>query len=287
MMMSSSRSLRSASLLLVRALLRRTKTNRPVIDAVLPDFSSALASGPPREIPSVLYQTIESREVTSRHLRDWLAFRNFNPDLDFHILDREERDNYMAQSWRGTHLFELYERAALGVIQADIFRYAIVYDRGGYYCDVNKGVLSSLSSYLEEGKKGVLTFESNDALVFPDLSQVVGVLEPGKLCLQYCFGFTRHHPLLKRIIERIESNSVFFSGRSFEIPKNAVLQFSSTGMFTQVFREFARDFGVGDISQVPVDFFGTGVFRLDGTRVIEKSDGHYSELRDGPILHSK
>lgn len=278
--------MRSALLLLLRALLRKTQDSRPVIDAVLPAFSRALASGKPTEIPSVLFQTIEAREVTSRHLRDWLAFRTFNPDLDFHILDREERDDYMAQSWKGTHLLELYERAALGVVQADIFRYAIVYDRGGYYCDINKGVFSSLSAYLEKGKRGVLTFESNDALVFPDLSQVVGVSEPGKLCLQYCFGFAQHHPLMERIIERIESNSVFFSGRIFDIPKNAVLQFSSAGMFTQVFREFAGDFGVEDISQVPVDFCGTGVFRLDGTRVVEKSDGHYSELRNLPILLS-
>lgn len=216
---------------------------------------------------------------------DWMTFRSHNADLDFHVLDRNQRDDYMAVAWAGTDLHKLYERAALGVVQADLFRYAIVFDKGGYYCDINKGVFSSLSGFLGKDKRGVLTFESNDALVFPNLSEVFGMAEPGKLCLQYCFGFAQHHPLLERIIDRIESNASYFSGRVFENPKNAVLQFSSAGMFTQVFREFARDVGVEDISQIPVDFCGTGIFRLQGTRVVEKSEGHYSDLRDGVILY--
>jgi mannosyltransferase OCH1-like enzyme len=227
---------------------------------------------------------VESRLVTTRQLRDWRRFREENGDLDFHILTAPERDAYMEESWGGSELHQLYLSAALGVVKADIFRYAIVFDRGGYYCDANKGVFSKLSSYTDSQQTGLVSFESNDALVFPSAVSLHEIMRPHKLVLQWAFGFAPKHRLLERVISRIEENGHLFQGQIFEVPKNAVLQFSSAGMFTQVFREYAEEVGLAEISQIDVDFEKTGVFRLDGVRVVEKHFGHYSELRDSKIL---
>lgn len=250
----------------------------------LPAFSKRSKDSVNRAIPRIVFQTIEDRVVTGSHLQDWLRFRAMNPDLDFQVLDRCDRDDYMATSWAGSPVLEAYERAALGVIQADIFRYAILFERGGYYCDINKAINVPLSRFGQQGDQGIVSYESTDSIVFPPVGHNSLIAQPGKLVLQWAFGFVPLHPLLERVLKRIELNQHYFSGKIFENPKLAVLQFSGPGMFTQVFREFAEDCGVAGLFQAGVDFEGQGVFRLSGTVSAEKAKGHYSELRNAPIL---
>ncbi len=86
-------------------------------------------------IPPVVYQTWEENLFGRRHLRALERFREINGDLQFILMDRTQRDAYMAESWGHHPVHAIYRGAQFGPMRADIFRYCLLHERGGYYFD--------------------------------------------------------------------------------------------------------------------------------------------------------
>ncbi len=243
-------------------------------------------AGPGREqdIPRVVYQTAESRLVHPSHAKSIAEFRGLNPDLAFQMFDAEERDDYMRSSW-GTHpIADIYERAVFGQMKADIFRYCIVSERGGYYFDFNKGCSAPLTSLHTENATGLVSYESNPELLFPDHMAAERIANPFNLVLQWGFGFTAHHPFLTMLINRIVEIEPYFRDQAFDNPKMALLTMSAPGVFTDVFRRFVGTNGLGGIEEAGVDFNGHGIFRLRGSKKTTRDVLYYGTLSRSKIV---
>ena len=102
----------------------------------------ALISSSNRVIPNVVYQTWEDHRFGKTHTKGILKFRALNPDMQFHLHDRKDRDKYMANSY-GTHsIYQIYKNTKFGPMKADIFRYCILFEKGGYYFDIKSKVFT-------------------------------------------------------------------------------------------------------------------------------------------------
>jgi len=269
--------------------LRKTlKRLRPAKD---PDLVSVAdqTSGPGREqlIPRTVYQTAESRMVHPTHAKSIAEFRGLNPDLSFEMFDVAERDNYMHSAWRGQKILDVYERAVFGQMKADIFRYCVVFDRGGYYFDFNKGCATPLTSLHPPGAEGLVSYETNPELIFPETPLAAELQNPFNLVMQWAFGFRKNHPFLEMLLERIVEIEPFFRDKVFRHPKAALLTMSAPGVFTSVFRDYVKKNGMGSITEAGEDFHGQGIFRLRGSKFLHDDKSYYGQLSDRPIVLSE
>lgn len=268
----------------LRKLVRKIRPSNPVQLVNVSDITGS--SGRTQAIPRVVYQTAESGEVHPTHFKAIQHFRSLNDDLDFVFFDKDSRDTYMQQNWTNHPILRVYQRSKFGQMKADIFRYCIIFDKGGYYIDFNKGVEGRITEFHPPAATGLVSYETNPELIFPEFETARELQNPFNLVMQWAFGFTAGHGLLSLLIQRIVDTEPFFRGHSFRDPKSALLTLTATGMFTQVFREYVKMNGLDGISEAGVDFNGKGIFRLRGSKLLWKEGEHYSVQRDLPLFDS-
>ena len=238
-------------------------------------------------IPTNVFHTVKSRLTHPMHQRSIEAFRNRNPGFSFRVFDDQATDDYMRQEWSEHPIFDVYRKALIGQLRADIFRYCIVFDRGGYYFDFNKSSETPLTELHSPVSEALITYERNVSL-FPAPSEIRSVLDdPLRNVVQWGFGFRPRHGILGQAIDRIVELAPYFENQVFAFPKEAVLALSGPGLFTDAVRSWALSHGVEGITQAGVEFGNTGPFRLRGARITQRRSLHYSELRNAPILTSE
>ena len=236
-------------------------------------------------IPTALYQTWESNQFGKTHAREIEKFRDLNPEISFKIFTNEKTDQYMKESWSSHPIYQLYLRAVYGPMRADIFRYCIIYERGGYYFDIAKGCNFPLTKLHALGDSGLIAYEPVDCLIYPDVDIIRLLQHPEKYLLQWGFGFSKEHPVLKQVIDNICKHSEFFENLVFDIPKNAILMLTGPGMFTRSFREvIAREPGI-NVRQAGINFNGFGVFSMPKSETRYLKIPAYQHARNGRIIN--
>lgn len=235
-------------------------------------------------IPPIVYHTTRSRLAHPLHHRSIESFRDRNPELSFLIFDEEATNRYMKTEWSKRPIYDVFSRGLVGQLRADIFRYCIIFERGGYYFDFNKSSEAPLQNLHPPDAEAMVSYERNVSL-FPANSAIRDtVADPLGSIVQWGFGFRPQHPALSRVIDRIVELAPYFSGRSFAFPKEAVLALTGPGAFTAAVRSWVEDNGLKGISEAGVEFGNSGPFRLRGSRIELKKSPHYSRLRNAPIL---
>lgn len=269
----------------IRKTLRVLRVPKPPTLVDIPD--QIAGPGRVQKIPRIVYQTAESRLVHPTHAKSIAEFRRLNSNLAVELFDRDARDRYMHATWGNHPIAGIYSRAVLGQMKADIFRYCIVFDRGGYYFDFNKGCRAAITEMHPANAEGLVSYERNPELLFPEERLASQLQNPFNLVLQWAFGFHAGHPLLRLVINRIVEIEPFFCNRVFRYPKQALLTMSGPGVFTSAFREYVRQEGIGTIAEAGEDFNGEGIVRLRGSKFLAKSAEYYGNLHDAPIVVSE
>jgi mannosyltransferase OCH1-like enzyme len=227
----------------------------------LPIGDQKSRNAPIQKIPPIVYQTWERNTFGRRHRKSILGFREANSDLDFVLFDRAARDNYIEEAWGDSIISKIYFQSNFGALKADIFRYCILLDRGGYYFDISKGLDTKLTTLHKPTDVGVIAFESNPS----SLQGPTSVAHPKNLVVQWGLGFESNHPILKNHIERIEGTYGEFFGKAFPHPKQAILEFTGPIAFTKTVHAYAKNHGMDHIAQLGIDFLGHGIFSLRGS----------------------
>jgi mannosyltransferase OCH1-like enzyme len=240
--------------------------------------ASVVSPGP---IPRVVYQTWEKNSFGRRFIKSLKMFRSLNKDLSFVLFDKEARDKYMSERWLDRPIYEIYQKSQFGALRADIFRYCLIFDRGGFYFDISKGLDTQLSKLFRNDALGVMTFENNPFLGEEGPSHL---MYPRNLVVQWGFGFAPGSEILSRQIDRIESSAASYKGRIFAVPKEAILQFTGPIAFTKTVHEFASARKMDGIDQLGIDFHGHGIFSLNGSGSRYLSNPSYATAKNKSIL---
>jgi mannosyltransferase OCH1-like enzyme len=171
----------------------------------------------------------------------------------------------MLKSWGSQSIYLAYKNAKFGQIKADIFRYCIVYELGGYYFDISKGCRVALDTLHSPNSLGLITNESNDRTIAVSADLLPIYDHPNKLFVQWGFGFAPQNPILKKAISLIEEQIDDFNFREFTNPTSAILDFSGTHLFTRAVDEYVKSNGIIGITQSGIDFHHNGIFSLTGS----------------------
>ena len=235
-------------------------------------------------IPNNVYQTWENKFFGKNHFKEIQKFRNINKNLNFFIYDKKKRDDYMRDNWQKNNIYEIYQKAKFGQIKADIFRYCILYDRGGYYFDISKGCKMPLTELHHKDTEALLCNEPQYSTTPPN-HKIFNLLKyPFNNFLQWGLGFKRKHKLLKMIIDTIIQDYPNYMNKSFYMPKMAILNITGTNQFTKICRDYFYIYGDKKIVQAGIFFNGKGIFSMKGSRVRHHLIKEYADIRNMPIF---
>jgi mannosyltransferase OCH1-like enzyme len=245
---------------------------------------TAIEQGREQKIPKTVYQTYKFNSFGKTHYKEISKFRELNRDLDFVFFDEGRQDTWMENNWLGTKIYDIYKKLKFGPARADIFRYCILYAQGGYYFDISKGCKVPLTSLHSEQSECLISYEQNEVFISPDRQIFKILYHPEKYILQWGFGFTSGHPLLKKTIDNIELDYALYKGKKFENPKTAILMFTGPGQFTKSVRQALLDYPDLCITQAGIDFNRQGIFAMKGSEARYLLSPAYANSRNSIIV---
>jgi len=216
-------------------------------------------------IPPNVYQTWASPLFGRTHASEIRTFRSLNPDLNFILYDDRKLASYMEEFWGSHPIHKVFKESKFGPMKADIFRYCILHERGGFYFDISKGCSVPISSLCSKNGSALISYEAHDCVIPPGIGALEAMQFPGKYLLQWGMGFSKGHTVLQHLIENICEYAPFYRGKCFEIPKNAILSLTGPGMFTKTIRDVMAKEPALSIDQAGVDFNHAGIYCLKGS----------------------
>lgn len=229
-----------------------------------------------RPIPRVIYRTWKTRTVHPRVAQTVSDMMKLNPDYE-HILFTDDEMHQFVHDHGDAHVVRAYDSLTHIVAQADMWRYLVLYIRGGVYIDMDSTIVCRLADLIRDDDVAVISRESNDCRF-----------------VQWALVFAAGHPILKRALELCVQNIN-------EHPEEADID-NLTGpiTFTRAIESVHRELGApgspprghtsvhGRDGQLiyrvmGADFEGYMKFKFKGHKTLYIESSHWKQFR-GPLV---
>jgi mannosyltransferase OCH1-like enzyme len=237
------------------------------------------------KIPNVVYQTWAVPRFGRTHGREIAAFRRRNPDYSFCFFNDFDLDDYMAARYGEHPIYNVYKNALFGPVKTDIWRYCLLYDRGGVYCDIAKAIGMPLSELIPPTASAVISWERRgDSPFVPSQLAAAELQHPNKKMINWALMFAPGHPLLKRAIDGIVVRYPGIRGRPTMFPKKAILAFTGPVWLTECLLASAEAGELDGAVQAGIEFHDTANWGLSGSYVRYVDKPAYLLAKDCPIV---
>jgi mannosyltransferase OCH1-like enzyme len=139
-------------------------------------------------IPQTIYQTYKTDRLP--FLTQWHINRlqKRNPGYDYQFYN-DERITEFIRSEYGTETFNLYSRIQIGAAKADFFRYAVLFNKGGVYLDIDSLCMNRLDDFISPSDSAIISLETHK-----------------KFYVQWALVFEAGHPFLEKTLEILLDN---------------------------------------------------------------------------------
>jgi mannosyltransferase OCH1-like enzyme len=164
----------------------------------IPAFGIRVPYDPHASIPFQLWQTYKHKNLTDEAQAAVESWKDLNPHLPIGLHDDDDADAFILRHY-GPRVHALYRAFPVGVMRADFWRYAILYQYGGIYSDIDTRCLKPVkewfppvlpqdSNHIDQyfnpahEQVFVLGAKAYDELKWEDCSLVVGLENGHDLC---------------------------------------------------------------------------------------------------------
>lgn len=164
-------------------------------------------------IPKIIHQTFKTQQlpfITRWHINH---FRKKNPEYKYEFYDDERIEAFFEEAFE-PDVFKCYKKLNIGAAKADMFRYAILYKKGGIYLDIDSGINDKLDSFIRPDDTAIITLEGHPSFY-----------------AQWALLYQANHPFLKKTLQKIVENI------SLNKYPNNVHSMTGPGVYTQAINE--------------------------------------------------
>lgn len=179
-------------------------------------------------IPKVIYQTFKTNNLpwlTKWHIK---KFRKKNPEYSYEFYDDNRIEDFFLKEF-DVNVYNSYKKLNIGAAKADMFRYAILYKKGGIYLDIDSGINNKLNNFINPDDSAIITFEGDPAFY-----------------AQWALIYEPRHPFLKKVLELVVEN---ISCNKFP---HSVHEMTGPSIYTKAIKEC-----LNDDSSIKYRIFGT------------------------------
>lgn len=165
-------------------------------------------------IPKLVHQTYKTRKLPHEIAKSIDVLRENNPEYEWSLYDDQHMIEFIANNYSKLVLSHFLSIAPeYGAARADLFRYLIMYMKGGVYLDIKSTALRPLAEIILPNDKFILSHWSNRVgepfegwgrnATFPNLPE--GEFQ------QWHIIAVAGHPFLKAVIQRTLENIANYS----------------------------------------------------------------------------
>ena len=136
-------------------------------------------------ISKTIYQTWSTQQLPNKLEKLHDKMRKKNPNFEHVIYTDEQMNDYM-NSNVDKEIKNIYWKMNHIVAKADIWRYSILYNKGGVYLDIDSQISGSLSDLIND---------DDNAIITPEIHE--------NLFIQWGLIFGEKHKILEKTLENI------------------------------------------------------------------------------------
>lgn len=185
-------------------------------------------------IPKVIYRTHKTKEIMDNFKEEFNITSKNCKDYENHFFTNEECEDLILKNF-SERIYNAYTsiNPSYGACRADLFRYLIIYLRGGIYLDIKSVVTDTIDDILEENPDKMLV---HHPVAVRYLNAFSSVFPPWGEYNQWSIVSPKGHPMLRKIIEKIVYNIELESKRKIKRFSGGLDVLTLTGpyMYTKV-----------------------------------------------------
>lgn len=114
-------------------------------------------------IPKTIYQTWSTQNLPNKLYKLHKKMLKFNPDYQHIIYTDDQMNDYMISN-ADKEIQDIFWKMNHVVAKADIWRYTILFNKGGIYLDIDSEITGSLSSLIDKNDEAIITPEIHENL---------------------------------------------------------------------------------------------------------------------------
>jgi len=236
-------------------------------------------------IPLIVHQSWNNDIFPNSIGKEILKFRKINPDVEFNLYNNTYVNNFMKKFYSNHKIYKIFKNAKYWQIKADIFRYCILYENGGFWFDIKSSLNKQLSKVLYKKTNLLISFENNKNHLSYKKNIKNKLKYPDNWICNWGIASSKKNKLIKKLIDNICSNYKSYKNKIFENPKIAILEFTGPRMLTKtIIQEITKNKIDIVLQQAGIDFHGYGIYVNKGAELLNYKKKHYSTDRNRKII---
>jgi len=188
-------------------------------------------------IPKIIYRTHRDKEIIKNFKEEFEITSKNCPGYKTEFYTNKDCEKFIKNNFN-ERIYNAYMSIdeEYGACKADLFRYLIIYLKGGIYLDIKSVIVKNIDSILEKYPDKMLV---HHPLIIPYINAFSYSFSPWGEYNQWSIVSPKGHPLLRKIIEKIIYNIELESNREKKILKGGLDVLTLTGpyMFTKVIHD--------------------------------------------------
>lgn len=113
-------------------------------------------------IPKVVYQTHPTCRLPKVTINAIQEMKAINPEYEFVQYDDQQIDEFV-KTYFDNEVYDCFSSLNYGAAKADLWRYCLMYQKGGIYLDIDSIITGSLDEIIESHDDCIVTRENNPA----------------------------------------------------------------------------------------------------------------------------
>ncbi len=274
----------------IRSLAARVKNKYLMIRnplTIVETFSSSKSfETSPGIIPSVCYQTWEDNKFRLQFAKNISSFHKMNKGVDFILYTSDQRNKYMNSGiWEGTEISHIYNQCLFGVMQADIFRYCILYEKGGFYIDIARKLPKNLLSYIDSESEYTLFFPVDQDLESLQLSSksILHNMPLSRTVINGLLAFRANHRILENVINSICEIYPFYQNNVQKDPRKSLINLTGPGVLTRCVIDYSKLFNLESKSLYYIDLHSSK-YNITGSKLRYLDHPYYGLSRNNKLF---
>ncbi|CAF4250428.1 unnamed protein product [Rotaria sp. Silwood2] len=161
------------------------------------------------------------------------SFRRLNPNHSYLFFNDTEAEKFVRKHMSSA-VVHAYEIMPIAVLKADFFRYIAIYILGGVYSDIDTECLRPIDTWTDNHTNVglIVGVEAESPTWERDYAR------PLQLC-QWTFAAKPYHPILKRMIQNIVTQTKHFFNKPINI--SIVMNWTGPGLWTDTVFDYLNE----------------------------------------------
>lgn len=144
-------------------------------------------------IPKQLFQTWKTKNITNELKEITGTWQQKNKNYKYFLYDDDECENFIKNNF-DNDVLSAYKKIIIGAFKADLWRVCILYQLGGFYCDIDTLCIGDIDSFIREDTKFIAAVDLNN------------YCPTGHAIFNAFMGAEKHSTIMQLCIDKIVHN---------------------------------------------------------------------------------